>query len=508
MQRTTLAVLLLYCACTPRAAESSSGALPPIPPLRQGVSTAREPACDAAQRIVASVREPLHIEAYVTTGTPERDAFAAQLGELLGRYQRESGGKISVETLDPSDASVRERAVKHGIAVATEEHEGERPLISGLLLRYGANEDSIKQLLPSSGRTLELVVARRIRELVERTHDTKLQLGVLFGHGEIGLTEANLIPNSGTMLVGILKQYFPQLEPVGVDLAKGPIDPSLPALLVTQPARPLSEAELRQIDAFVMQGKTLVVAASAVNIAAGDATMNATITGHGLEKLLAGYGIEQRPDVVVDFARSFQVSVMGSSGLSQLRIPALVDVRSGERPNESLDGSFLGFSGLESVAFPFASSLVLHQDAQPGARFRVLARSSARAQRMTGATVDLAVARHWTVKGELAQQTLAASVEGPLKSAFGTDRARKPARVLVLSSSQIFANPLTRAGAPPPTVHKTMLPVSGDEMLQQLAMPYAQNVLTNTILLAKQTLLDWAVHEDDLHCLAPTEGRR
>ena len=73
------------------------------------------------------------------------------------------------------------------------------------------------------------------------------------------------------------------------------------------------------------------------------------------------------------------------------------------------------------------------------------------------------------------------------------------ARVLVISSSQFFANPFARAGNGPDMGQMGgMMPGGGgDEMLQQLAMPYAQQILTNTILVFKNTL-DWVTGDVDL----------
>lgn len=68
--------------------------------------------------------------------------------------------------------------------------------------------------------------------------------------------------------------------------------------------------------------------------------------------------------------------------------------------------------------------------------------------------------------------------------------ARRSARVLVIASSQFFANPFARAAG-------------GDEVLEQLAMPYAQQVLTNTILVARN-MVEWMTIDDDLVACART----
>jgi len=74
-------------------------------------------------------------------------------------------------------------------------------------------------------------------------------------------------------------------------------------------AKDVSEKELRRIDQFLMKGKSLAVFASAVNVKASDATMNASLSTHGLDKLLDGYGITLNKDVVLDRVRRVQVMV-------------------------------------------------------------------------------------------------------------------------------------------------------------------------------------------------------
>ena len=125
-----------------------------------------------------------------------------------------------------------------------------------------------------------------------------------------------------------------------VDLKGGDsaIDDSLDGIVITQPGKDLTEKELRRIDEFVLKGKSLAVIASSVNVKPSDPTMNATLSAHGLEKLLSGYGIELRKDVVLDFNHGFNILIRyrapveiphGAAILVDLmkRVPALVHCR-------------------------------------------------------------------------------------------------------------------------------------------------------------------------------------
>jgi hypothetical protein len=130
---------------------------------------------------------------------------------------------------------------------------------------------------------------------------------------------------------------------------------------------------------------------------------------------------------------------------------------------------------------------------------------------LTGDTADLKIGQKWGAKIKSLKQeqfAIAADVEGTLKSAFpegdkmGVDapaESAKPARVFILSSSQFLANPLARAGnGPDMGQYGMMMPgLGGDEQLLALATPYAQQYITSSILVFKNTL-DWLTGDTDL----------
>ena len=104
---------------------------------------------------------------------------------------------------------------------------------------------------------------------------------------------------------------------------------------------------------------------------------------------------------------------------------------------------------------------------------------------------------------------VAADVEGTLHTAFpegdkqGVDapaKSAKPSRVFVFASSQFVTNPFARSGAAPempPQMQAMMGNRGGDRDLQMVAGPYAQQELTNSLLIFKNTL-DWLSGDTDL----------
>ncbi|MBX3190444.1 MAG: Gldg family protein [Labilithrix sp.] len=477
-------------------------------------------------RLLQSMKSDMKVEAYVTKGLPKLDVFVRDLRDLLQQYKESSKGKFDYVIIEAKDEELKKKAkeaglqeIQFGEGSDTEDKAEFAKGYMGLVLNYGAERDTIKVLSPDNSSGMEFWITNKIREVRDRGDGIKHKIGVLTGHDEMKLSEANLVPNNTGQkptLQGIVTQYFPFYQFVDVDLKNGDaeVDESLDGLIVTQPAKEISEKELRRIDAFVMKGKSLAVIASAVNIKASDASMNGSLSTHGLEKLLDGYGVEMRKDVLLEFGRPFRVNVWTQSGPAVARFPPLLDVHDDFRftgDEQLLDSGFAAFFRIQQVPFPFASSLVLHRDKQPDVpadKMRIIARSTPKTIRETGDTVDLKPMRQWRPKGEWAQYNLAASVEGKLKSAFPTGdklgveapaQASNNARVLVVSSAQFFANPFARAGNGPDMGQMGMMMPGGggDEQLQQLAMPYAQQILTNTIVVFKN-MLDWVTGDVDL----------
>lgn len=483
---------------------------------------------EGSGRLIRSIKdgEKIEVEAYVTRGLPKLDAFVRDLRDLLQQYKEKGGGKFDYTIIEPKTEEERKKAEEAGLQKLqriegsdTEDKAEVAQGYMGLVFTYKTQREKIPVLSPDNNTGLEFWITNKIRELKDAGDKTKHKLGVLTGHDELKLSDANLVPGGGRQggptIQGIIGQYFPFYEIKEVDLKNGDaeVDEELDGLLITQPGKDLSEKELRRIDQFVMRGKSLAVLASAVNVKAGDPTMNATLDTHGLEKLLDGYGIVMNKDVVLEFGRPFRVRVDTLTGPRTMIFPQVLDVREDSRftgDEVLLDTSFAAFFRIPQASFPFASSLTLKKDKQPqlGDKLRVIARSTPAALTETGDTVDLKPARQWRPKGNFQQHAIAATAEGKLKTAFpegdkmGVEtpaEASNNARVLVISSAQFFANPFVRSGQGPDLGQMGMMMPGGggDEFLNAIAGPYVQLIGT-TFILQTKNLLDWMTGDVDL----------
>ncbi len=483
---------------------------------------------EGSGRLIRSIKdgEQIKVEAYVTRGLPKLDAFVRDLRDLLQQYKDAGKGKFDYSIIEPKTEDERKKAEEAGLQKLqrvegsdTEDKAEVAQGYMGLVFTYKTQREKIPVLSPDNNTGLEFWITNKIRELKDAGDKTKHKIGVLTGQDELKLSESNLVPaqghQGGPSIQAIIGQYFPFYELKDVDLKGGDneIPDDMDGLIITQPAKDLSDKELRRIDQFVMKGKSLAVIASAINLKGGDASMNATLNTHGLEKLTAGYGIEMHKDVVLDFGRSFRVRVDTMTGPRTMIFPQILDVREDSRftgDEMLLDTSFAAFFRIPQASFPFVSSLTLKKDAQPnlGDKLRMLAHSTPAAITETGDTVDLKPARQWRPKGNFNQFGLAAVAEGKLKSAFPTGdkmgveapaESKDNSRVLVISSAQFFANPFVIAGKGPDMGGQmaAMMGGGGDEFLNSVAGPYIQVIGTSFILQTKN-LLDWMTGDVDL----------
>jgi hypothetical protein len=480
-------------------------------------------------RLVSNLKKPITVKAYVTVGLAKLDAFTRDLDDLMKEYERQGGGKFKYEKIIAKTDEQKNEAKEYGLKEAafgegSETGEDQASIAQGymgLVFLYGDEKDNIPMLQPENVQGMEFWISNKIREIRDKADDNHRKVGILGGHDEIKLADANLVASEGggrggPSMRSVMEQAFPFYKFEDVDLKNGEaeVDEAIDALVITQPGKDFTDKELRRIDQYVMKGnKGLVVFASAVNMKPSDAKMTATLSTHGLEKLLGGYGVDMKKDAVLDWARSVRVPVpTQAGGTLSIRAPAIIQAQAGgglDKEHTMLDQSFIGFFRIEELSFPFPSSLVVEKGKQPTAQIDVVARSTPAAWLETGESFDLGLKPDWKPKPPLDQRNIAISVQGKLKSAFGggnaegveiAPEAKQDSRVLVVSSAQFLANPFARAGngqALEGQMAMMMPAIGGDRGLQMIAGPYAQKYLTATILAFKNTL-DWLTGDSDL----------
>ncbi len=432
--RATVAVEVPVAAPTPRSVDDVD---PPAAPT--------DASCDAAlAALVSKLKSPLEILAYQSHTPGSADAFARKLGAFLRRIERSSRGNVTVRVDYPSTPEARAHALAAGCMESKLSEASLSPL-SCVTFKYRTNNDAVKYLPTDSFDGTPFWIANKLREVIDVGDGVRHRIGVLRGHGEPGLDEVSLVSeNMGrTTLKQIIASNFPSTAPEDVDLSSGrkELDPTLDGLILTQPDKDISDAELRVIDRFVLRGKRIAVFAGAANVKRGDTTLQATLAMHGVDKLLAGYGVRMHRDVVLDFGSSYRARVVSSFGgsVAEMHVPFVPEI-----VDERIVATAIPFFRIATLAVPMASSLELVPAVQPKATVSALLRSSQSATRDNSATMSLVVSRKWQA-GTPGEAVLGAIVEGRIKSAFGAEESASSGGVLMVSSAEFWR---TRSRAP------------------------------------------------------------
>ena len=493
-----IALLSLLVACgaphPPKAA--------PAPP----VATPAEAECvDALALALRALAEPLTLTVHATRRPGRAGEYQVELQRMLTEYQRLAGDRLVLRFVDVETAEQRAEAKAANLEETTFD-DGTRGY-AGIALSYRGQRDTLPRVTREMAPYLRRFLAARVRELWSQTHQRPTRIGVVQGRKGVRLSDPNLVAGDGTngapSLWTVIANAFPSyaLEPVNLDRD---IDAGYRGLIVTQPGEDLTDEQLRRVDDFLMRGeRSLVVYAGAINLAAGDARLRATLDTHRLDRILGGYGVEPKRAAIFDWEGYLTLRATTQTGATiGFRHPSIIVARSEANDGQGahFDASFSGTLAMGELAFPFPSPLVAHPEVQPGATFHVVATTSGRATVETTREVDLAFRRFspWEVPPTPQQEhVIGLAVEGRLKSAFDGARGSVPARVLVISASQFTANPLARAG------NRAAPGESADRSLQLLSEVYGKRYLVSTVL-AFKTTLDWMRSDFVADC--PTPG--
>lgn len=475
--------------------------------------------------LLSTLTKELKIKVYAPEGLATIDAFIRDLRDLLEEYKRYGNGKVSFEIVqvdklegdqkkkaedEAAEAGLKKQVLGEakGGAGATQASIGQGYL--GMVMTYGGERVTLEppEFDEHNAAGLEFFISNKIRELRDKEDKIEHKIGYLQGHKEGGYQE----------LSQIFTRYFPYYKLEAVDLAKGEkaIDEKLDGLIIAQPDEEIPSKELRRIDQFLMRGKTLAVFANNVHIKGGDPSMTATFSGQGLEKLLSGYGVDYKNELLVDRAQFWTpILVIPRSGLGiPLEPYPGVFTADGSRGSLTFDNKFPPFFRQSQLAIPFPTELTVDQGRAGGDKVKVSAviKTTANIAMIPGSSLSLNPKSFGQgtsgVKQEKRQANIAVALEGPLKSAFpgggeGVDGvpANGPdsTRLLVVSSGAFFGNIFQEAGKSPfagqiPGMDPNM---GADEDLMRYAMSYQQIGRIPSILVAKQTC-DWITNETDL----------
>lgn len=375
--------------------------------------------------------DPLTVRAYFTRDLPPPfSANTRYVRDLLEEYYAHADGHFRYEFIDPLAAETEEdkekkkdikqdifgRAVREqtsverelerlGIApVQVRVNEGDKLEVKraymGIALSYGGKQEVIPVVQDTAG--LEYNLTTMIRKLA-RTDRPKVAL--ITGHDgpdmqrEIG------------QVMGLLRQLY---EVTLLDLTtSAEVPDDVDALLILSPRKPFAENELRAIDSFLVRGGAAAFLLD--DIKADLETLQTEDIDHGLGPLLAGYGVEIEPGLVLD-AECATLTVARQQGFLRIQEPVHYPFMPQPR---SLDANHPLTRGLSQVIFPFMSPLRVTVPENGPVRAEVLVRSSPHSW-VHMPPYDLNPFRRWTrdAAGTQGSRNLVVALSGTLPSHF------------------------------------------------------------------------------------------
>ncbi len=323
---------------------------------------------EASKVIVKQLDRPLVVKVYITPGLEAPYNNHAQIvADKLEEYRAYAGGQMSVVTVDPSqDPKAAEEAGRYGVGqleytVRKQDRAELRKIWMGMVLLYGDRQEVLPALSDLS--SLEYDISSALHRLQVKVADRKT-IGWTLGHGEPDYTK-----EQGPVR-GIVEQLARKYDVRPVTLGgPGGIPEEVDALLVVGPQQPIGDRGLYQLDQFVMRGGALAVFLTSTR--PDMRTLRATTVISGLDPLLGHFGIRANRDVVIDRVDNgqlrFPVRQAGKLSLRDINHPAILKSTELSRTSPLT-------AGLDSMVFPFASSLDLGEPI-PGVRYEALARS-------------------------------------------------------------------------------------------------------------------------------------
>jgi ABC-2 type transport system permease protein len=382
--------------------------------------------------VFSGIGEPIRLRGFISDAAslPEPlPALRAELEGLLAELEAQADGRFSWTIEDP--------AKDQTLAEAIAEQFGFQPLVIGLLdpapfyfyLLLEQGEQAVPVPLPESldrpglQRALEAGI-RRFAPGVMRT--VALYAPEPMAGGFMGAAAAG--PGAGpgyALLKETLQQGFSLRE---TDLRSGQVPEDADLLLVVAP-EDLDDKQRFAVDQFLMQGGTVMIAASSFHVDLGGSAISARPQSTGLEDWLGALGVTLEPSLVLDPQNTpFPIPVQRNLGgfiveeIQTLDYPYFPDVR-----GDGLNDTNGITANLGQITMNWSSPISLDAAQNAGRSLSRLIETSAGAWTSDSAEMQPDFDRYGPLgfaRGDdTGRKLLAVAIEGRFESAFAGQRS-------------------------------------------------------------------------------------
>lgn len=406
----------------------------------------------ASKDAVSGLEDQLSIKAYFSKDLPAPYSTNARyVRDILDEYYNASDGKLSYEFLDPmaeeseKDKEKRKevrkdifgRSIREETSMESElrsvgiqpveirVNEGDnlevKRVFMGISLRYGDEQEAIPVVTDTS--KLEYDLTTLIRKL---TRSKVPVIGLITG-------KDGLDPRQDlSTVLGLLRQQYELRQ---LDLEKdAKIPDDVTAIIVTGPKEAFSPDQATAMKDFIEAGHSAAFLLDPVRVDLK--TTEYTELHHGLDQMLAAFGIRIKPGLLLD-ADCAQINVTEQRGFMRVqrpvRYPFLPLV---EKPDQ--DQPLL--HGLSSVIFPFTSALEVIPNTP--LKSEVLLRSSAKSW-IQSLPLDLNPLQRWPASINFDgphPMVVAVSNSTDSEEKKDAEETAKPWRILVIGTSSVIQN--------------------------------------------------------------------
>lgn len=396
--------------------------------------------------LMSRLEQPLIVRVYFTQGLEAPyNNHEQTLVDKLEEFRAWSRGRMELVVVDPTgDEELMAEAARLGIepipyTFRSESRTELKQVYMGAAFLYGDRQTVLPAI--TSVATIEYDIARTIKALLD--FGQTRTMGFVVGHGE-----PDVLAGKGPVaqLRGALQANY-AVENVDLSNPEG-IGEHIDALVMVGPKEALPLEEQLALDQFVMSGRPAAFFLQNFRFDPRPPRHNAIPVKHGLEPLLATWNVELNRDVVVDRQNNgkmqFPVQQGSFRGTVPLNVPFIPTTT-------DLAQDSIVVKDLDTMTFPFVSSIDVPAELPAGVQIEVMARSEPGSGRIKAPKLFAPqVYQRLDPSEETGAWPLMVSVSGPLRSAFAGQELpdglvvqipeAERARIVVGGSADFIAN--------------------------------------------------------------------
>jgi ABC-type uncharacterized transport system involved in gliding motility auxiliary subunit len=320
----------------------------------------------ASRDVVSHLPDRVTIKAFISKDLqPEYQQVAQFTRDLLDEYASASKGKLVWSAVDPmGDKELEKEAQKLRIARKPRGKASSTKFsldlsYLGLAIEYGGNSEPIPDIQSPNG--LEYQVTTLVKILTQK----KKKIAFAVSEGELSPMQdpQHQQPAGVANLRGFLREYDIVPQPIN-----GPAIPDdVDALIIAGPKAPLNDRAKYNVDQFLMRGKPVAFLIDGMIIETPRQPMPGMETNQprigrrvdtGLDDMLEHYGFRVRDDIISEPVQNVVGPVQVQGRLIGINWPAFAAM--------TRLGDHQITKAIRAAVLPFASSLELVKDKQPG----------------------------------------------------------------------------------------------------------------------------------------------